>query len=91
MKLKIVIFLLIIVTTFFYVQGIDRANESEEAVNAESAIQKAAITCYALEGSYPPLEYLVAHYGIQLNSDKFYYHYEMIGSNILPIIKVLRK
>ncbi len=91
MKINIVIFLILILAAFSYVQSIENTNAAEEVTNAEAAIRKAAVTCYALEGSYPPISYLEAHYGVQLNRDKFYYHYEMLGSNLLPIIKVIRK
>ena len=48
--------------------------------------------CYALEGSYPPdLEYLEENYGLQLNEDKYIYHYEMFASNILPDVQIFAK
>ncbi len=50
------------------------------------------VQCYALEGKYPPdLDYLHDNYGLQLERDKFIYHYEMFASNILPDIKILAK
>ena len=59
---------------------------------AESAIQKAAIQCYALEGSYPPsLEYLEKNYGIILNKSRYFYHYTIFASNIMPEIGVYEK
>ncbi len=76
---------------FLYLGNIEKVSEEEEIKNAEDAIQKAAITCYAIEGSYAPIEYLEENYGLVLNHDKYYYHYEMIGSNVLPIIMVMRK
>lgn len=91
MKLNTVLFVVILILALVYINQIGGKNELEELQNAEAAIQSAAITCYALEGAYPPLDYLEEHYGIMLNHDKFYYHYEMIGSNVLPIIKVIRK
>lgn len=58
----------------------------------ENSINKALIHCYAIEGSYPPsIEYLSENYGVYLQEDRYYYHYEFIGSNIRPIIKVLEK
>lgn len=91
MKINLLVFVGILILALFYVQIVSNNNEAEEAFNAEVAIQKAAVTCYAIEGAYPPLEYLVENYGVLLNKDEFFYHYEMIGSNILPIIKVIRK
>ena len=65
--------------------------EFERVKTVEDAIQKAAVQCYAIEGSYPPLDYLVKHYGLIVNNDAYYYHYEFIASNIKPIIAVYKK
>lgn len=91
MKVNILVFIGIMILAFVYVGNISSNNQAEEIANAENAIQKAAITCYAIEGGYPELDYLEQNYGVLLNRDEFIYHYEMIGSNILPIIKVMRK
>lgn len=91
MKINILVFIIVLILAFVYVSGVSNNNAAEEVSNAEHAIQKAAVTCYAIEGGYPSLDYLVEYYGILLNEEEFIYHYEMIGSNLLPIIKVMRK
>ena len=79
----------------FAFSGIDRLwsnNANEQVAAAEEAINRAAVQCYALEGSYPPkLSYLEEHYGIQLNTDKYDYFYKTFGSNIRPEVKVYIK
>ncbi|MGI6627013.1 MAG: hypothetical protein ACOX4K_01470 [Bacillota bacterium] len=56
------------------------------------SIEKAAVQCYALEGSYPPnLEYLEENYGIQTYRDKYRYDYFAFASNIRPVIIVIEK
>ncbi|HBQ65058.1 MAG TPA: hypothetical protein DD727_09125 [Clostridiales bacterium] len=58
----------------------------------ENVLRKAAIQCYALEGAYPPdLVYLSRHYGIVLDTDKYFYYYEAFSSNIMPQIRVYEK
>lgn len=58
----------------------------------QTAIEKAAVQCYALEGQYPPdLEYLRDNYGIQIDYDNFIYDYVIFASNLRPIIKVIDK
>jgi hypothetical protein len=58
----------------------------------EASIEKALIHCYAIEGSYPPsIDYLVEFYGVHLEEDRYIYHYEFIGSNIRPVVKVFEK
>ncbi|NTV88804.1 MAG: hypothetical protein HGA22_00335 [Clostridiales bacterium] len=77
---------------YFSIEGFGGNAGDEGRAAVEEALRKASVQCYALEGSYPPdLEYLVQHYGIVINEDRFYYHYELIGSNIMPDIAVLRK
>ena len=48
--------------------------------------------CYALEGAYPPsLEYLSENYGLQLDTQRYIYHYDMYASNILPDVRVFTR
>ena len=45
--------------------------------------------CFALEGAYPPdLDYLAEKYGLQLDTERYIYHYDMYASNILPDVHV---
>ena len=48
--------------------------------------------CYALEGDYPPdLDYLAENYGLQLDKERYIYHYDMYASNILPDVRVFAR
>ncbi len=72
--------------------GLGRQNDLESRRITAAAIDRAARQCYALEGAYPPtLEYLEDNYGLVLDHDRYHYLYEVIGSNIHPIIEVLDK
>ena len=73
------------------IDGFTRTADFERVKTVEEAIQKAAVQCYAIEGSYPPIDYLVAHYGLVINTSAYYYHYEFIASNIMPVIAVYKK
>ncbi len=73
------------------IEGFSRTADFERVKTVEDAIQKAAIQCYAIEGSYPTIDYLVAHYGLIINESAYYYHYEFIASNIMPVIAVYKK
>lgn len=58
----------------------------------EDAVRRAAIACYAAEGAYPPdVDYLVAHYGLTVDEDRFIVHYEIFAQNLMPNITVLEK
>lgn len=91
----ILIGIVVIAFLFIQINGIDKffeSNKETSNVTIENAIRKAALECYALEGSFPPsVEYLQKNYGLMINDKAYFYHYEANGSNILPDIKVIRK
>lgn len=59
---------------------------------AEDTLRRAVVTCYALEGRYPPdLEYLRANYGLQLRDEDYIVHYDIFAENIMPEITVLER
>lgn len=76
-------------------KGMEEFIESSDDTTVQSleeALRKAAIQCYALEGGYPPsVHYLRDNYGIMLNEKDYFYHYEVMASNIMPDIKVIKK
>lgn len=73
------------------INGFSETADAERVESVEEAIRKAAVQCYAIEGSYPPLDYLMTHYGLVINEAAYYYHYEIIASNIMPVIAVYKK
>lgn len=69
--------------------NISKTTDTEQLKSAEQALRRAAVQCYALEGQYPPsLEYLEQHYGLMLDRDRYVYHYQGIGANLMPQIAV---
>jgi hypothetical protein len=74
------------------VDGIaDYGNQFEgvEAERIQGIVERYAIQCYATEGAYPPnIAYLVDHYGLVINEEKYIYEYEPIAENIIPLIQV---
>lgn len=64
----------------------NRAQEIKETIISSIA------HCYALEGRYPPdLDYLVEHYGLQLDTAGYGYHYDMFATNVFPSVRVFAK
>ena len=64
----------------------------EGAAAIQSAIERGALQCYAVEGVYPPtLEYLEENYGLKVNTRDFYIRYDIFASNIAPEITVTGK
>ena len=64
----------------------------EGRLQLEESVRRAAVTCYAVEGIYPPdLAYLQEHYGIQVDEKNYYVFYEVFASNMMPDITVVEK
>ena len=92
-RLKIVlsVVLVLAVVIWFAVAAGNTASGQREAGRRqlEDALRRGAAACYAAEGIYPPtVEYLQAHYGIQIDREKFHVFYEVFAENIMPQITV---
>ena len=68
-------------------------NSAEEHLRlTEETLRRAVVSCYALEGRYPPdVAYLQEQYGLQLNDEKYIVHYEIFAENIMPDITILER
>ena len=70
--------------------NLETARQAEGQRQLEEAVRRAAITCYALKGVYPPdIGYLQAHYGLTYNEDQYTIHYQVPASNLMPDITIL--
>lgn len=68
--------------------GESRRIEQREALH--SALERCIISCYALEGFYPPdLPYMEEHYGLSYDKDLFFVDYQPVAANIRPDYYVL--
>ena len=66
-----------------------RSTIEQQRQATEDAIRRAAVSCYSIEGVYPQkIDYLIEHYGLQVNNEKFAVEYQAIGDNILPTVIV---
>ena len=58
----------------------------------EDTLRKAAVSCYAADGVYPPdLETLEERCGLQINRKRYAVHYEVFAGNRMPEITVLER
>ena len=74
------------------ITNVSQAQKEEEKNRLEEAIRRSAVACYAAEGVYPPsLEYLEAHYGVQINQNRYEVIYQPIAQNLMPDITVVEK
>ena len=85
--------LVLIGALLFVASGIVSLDSSGQSkLLAEQAIERALITCYAAEGSYPAeFSYLEQHYGLTIDHDKYIVDYQIFASNIKPDVTLLQK
>lgn len=82
-------FAVVVLVTVSLVNQTGTRVQSEQLATLQNALRRASVTCYALEGRYPPsLEYLTEHYGVVVDEDKFIVHYDAFAPNITPDIQV---
>lgn len=63
--LSVLLFTVIICLFVFSLQNTSTSARSESRQVTEAAIERALVTCYAVEGMYPAsVEYLEEHYGV---------------------------
>lgn len=71
---------------------ISQANDTQNLQTMRAAIQKSIVSCYAIEGIYPPdVQYLEDHYGVVINHSRYVVRYDFAGANIMPSVEVLEK
>lgn len=69
----------------------DQTQQEQEAL-IQGAVRRALVTCYAVEGQYPKdVDYLIAHYGLVVDTENYFITYDAFASNIMPDVGVLRK
>lgn len=88
----VVVFILMIAIFWIAISDASKSADAKSLEATERAINRAAVSCYAIEGRYPPdLAYLKEHYGITVNDSRYIINYEAFASNIRPKIQVLVK
>lgn len=76
---------------WFGVVNTEQSGERESLQRTEAALRRAAVSCYAVEGSYPAdVRYLEEHYGVIVDRERYAVLYDCIGSNVMPYIEVVR-
>ena len=84
------IFALLLGFTMRNVGSVEQKTLLQRQENVRSAVLRAAVACYSVEGVYPDnVEYLVAHYGLRYDTETFILQYDAFAENILPDIRVL--
>ena len=88
--LSIVFFIVIFGLFRGGVKSAEANSTSEEKRVLEESINKAVVSCYALEGAYPDsIEHLEENYGLVYDKDKYRTMYAVFASNLMPEISVV--
>ena len=75
---------------FTAVNELDSGQREQGRQQLEESLRRAAVTCYATEGLYPPtISYLEDHYGIQIDRTRYAVFYEIFAENLMPDITVV--
>lgn len=83
-----ILFLLISAQSIF---NFDSNIEQKQLKIVQTAVGKAVISCYALEGSYPPnIQYLQDNYGLIIDKKHYVYDYKIFASNLPPEIFIFK-
>ena len=88
----ILVFVALIIAFVFLINNITGKGNSREMDIVKDAVKNATLTCYAVEGMYPDdLNYLIEHYNLSYNKERYIVYYEPIASNVIPSIKVVER
>ena len=87
-----ILFAAVLLIMLYGFQSAAQSSEAEHLRITEDNLRRAVVSCYALEGRYPPdIDYLQQEYGLQINEEKYIVHYEIFAENIMPDITVLER
>lgn len=90
--ISVLIFVLLLFLFAVMLSRMQQQGEAQETVLLRDALRNAAITCYAIEGRYPPsVEYMEQYYGIAVDEERFIINYDAFASNVMPYVAVLQK
>ena len=90
--LPVVAVLLIACLFFSGLKELDAGQSDQGIRQLEQAIRRAAVSCYAAEGRYPPeVSYMQQYYGVQIDESRYIVHYRIFAENLMPDITVTVK
>lgn len=65
-------------------------NDTHEREMMSDALRRAIVTCYAVEGKYPPnLDYIYENYGVRIDESRYVVFYDVIAANVMPSVDVI--
>ena len=87
----VVVFALLAAFFLFSFFSVTQRNDTREREMVTSTLQRAIVTCYAVEGKYPPsLAYIYENYGVRVDENRYLVYYDVIAANVMPSVDVIR-
>ena len=87
----VAVFALIAVFFLLSLFSTRQRGDARETELVQAALQRAIVTCYAVEGKYPPsLSYLYDNYGVSVDESRYAVFYDVFASNVMPSVQVAR-
>lgn len=92
LALSVGAFALVLFLLLYGMGQTDEGNRQKELESVEKAVNRAVVSCYAMEGFYPPsIDYLIENYVLMVDETRYYIHHEAFASNIYPVIEVYER
>ena len=93
MKIKSILLVLAVIVFFVAcVTRLETGRQAQGKQQLEEAVRRTVVTCYSVDGFYPPnVQYMQDHYALQYDEKKYTIRYEVFASNLMPDITVLEK
>lgn len=89
LAVTLAVFALLLGMALYLLQGIGNVSQEQQVEQVRQAVRSALITCYAVEGRYPPdVQWLKEHYGLAYDEDRYIVSFDAFASNILPDVRV---
>ena len=89
---KIVIMLAVLAACVMLIIHIGSLQKREENRLVSDAVRKALLTCYAVEGTYPPdVNYLRDNYQLSYDADRYIVSFDSFASNHVPDVFVMER
>ena len=86
-----IVFLLLALLFVLSLTSTAQSSAARESEVLDSALRRAIVTCYAVEGRYPPsLDYIAENYGVLVDETRYSVYYDAFAANIMPTLRVTR-
>lgn len=81
---------IVFVLLFQHTGALSKSLEIQSQQAAQTAISRALMTCYAVEGFYPSsTDYLEKNYSLYIDHKKYLVDYRMFSTNLMPEIHLI--